>query len=265
MKTELGVEPETATQALEAQIRADEGEAPVPMSPARKGGGQQMLIAPFEDLGGGDTASFLAKEMPLEIVKRFRSRNFNSANLLVDAAPGADLSEMLNLARAAQGIWLVTGTTRQLGERIRIAITGVDIASGDITVTETEVIPEAESFEFLERVGAIVTNMFRLRYRKIERIDAKVLERLEELCGDPDRFYGVANDFFRKLSWPALRAKIWWRLNGPRILRFRFSQKCILSRHERLGALLGHGFFELKNTIRRDRGGDRIFRLRACA
>jgi DNA-binding SARP family transcriptional activator len=195
LRAELDVAPEEETQALAERIKAGD-----PAGKIARGdpviGNFQLLVAPFEDLGGGDTATFLARDLPAQVFHALESDIVLRAESLPGVRGSMPFPDLLQLARQADGIWLLTGTTRQIGTRVRAALTATDVASGTTATVETLQIEEAEAFDLLDRIGDILNTMWRARAQRLGPIPADFMDRLKAVKDQPVRFENMIRDGF---------------------------------------------------------------------
>jgi DNA-binding SARP family transcriptional activator/TolB-like protein len=205
LQAELKVEPETATQELIARIRADQGEPDLVRRDAQilaqpsSDAFHPILVAPIEDLGGGDSATFLAKDLPVQIIHDVGKLLFISINALPPMPDSDGGGSPLSQARRMGAVLLITGTTRQIGDKVRISLIAMDVVSGAVAATDNKIIQESESFEYLDTVGRIVTTMWTMCYRVNEAYDKLIIERLKLLTDQPERFLAVIWDMFGRV------------------------------------------------------------------
>lgn len=195
LRAELGAEPEAETQGLEAKVR-DGGTNGTTSRNDPVIGNFQLLVAPFEDLGGGDTATFLARDLPNQVFHALESDIVLRAESLPGVRETMPIPELLRLAREADGIWLLTGTTRQIGAQVRVALTATDVASGTTATVETVQIAESEAFDLLDRIGVILNTMWRARAQRLGPIASDFRNKLESVKAQPVRFENMVRDGF---------------------------------------------------------------------
>lgn len=208
LKAELDVAPDAETQALAERIRAGEAKGATSRSDPVIGN-FQLLVAPFEDLGGGDTATFLARDLPTQIFHALETDIVLRAESLPGAQSSMPFSELLRLAREADGIWLLTGTTRQIGSQVRVALTATDVTSGTTATVETLQIAEAEAFDLLDRIGDVLNTMWRARAWRLGPLAPDFLDKLKVVEDHPVRFENMVRDgfiqtFYVDYTWEGL-------------------------------------------------------------
>lgn len=149
LKAELDVTPSHETTELARKLREDRQEEPMPDSFAPKSSEStkaHALIAPFNDLGGGDLASFFANEMPSEI--SFRTRAINLTTLLPAGPVSAqDSQTVLDEARRHRAESIISGSARQIGSKIRIAANLTSIKESAVVWNDTLIVDESDAFE----------------------------------------------------------------------------------------------------------------------
>ncbi|MFC6636961.1 hypothetical protein GV827_21450 [Sulfitobacter sp. JBTF-M27] len=200
LEHELDAAPQSEIVELAERIRADDAPAATAKStekaaPSDGAGGFNILIAPFDDLGGGDTATFLAHDLPGQIVHA-TSHGLITVNLLPEAKSCDEGKTQMERASEADAVWLLSGSVRQIGSRVRISLTGSDVKTGNVAATDAKLISEDEAFEYLDGVSDTVSAMWRSRYMKLGRYDQVVIDRLKLARNQPEQFHSISQDFF---------------------------------------------------------------------
>ena len=196
LSLDLSAEPELETVELSEQIRQSQ---PTSNSTSEEIPGYfigKTVVAPIEDLGGGDLASFLAHELPKALVE------FSLKNMVLDIVelqiPGDSQStaDLIAAAKAAEGVFITAGSTRQIGDKVRIALQALTVGDGKVFFSHNEIIPADEAFSFLERIGEVFQSGVQSCWGRAVPVVVDYSARLESLKGSELRFITTLNEYF---------------------------------------------------------------------
>ena len=113
-----------------------------------------VVILPFDDLGGGETASFLAAETPRVLVSRAISSQFTTA-VGGDAvrAAGLEGASPVEIAKAFGALAVMTGSARQIGGVTRLSLQGLDGFTGTPIWSQVELVEEDRSLTVADEIA----------------------------------------------------------------------------------------------------------------
>ncbi len=192
LKADLDAEPGSESRALADSLRKDREPAPDQTDHPN------ALIVPFENLGGGDLADFIASDMADEIAIRARSLGLVTIDLPAQAAAEISSSEgLLPHARNIGAQCMITGTARQLGDNVRISIRIVSVAGGTSAWTHRAIIHGDEVFD---RIGELGSHTSRHVYEMLTRLQnsSQLVAQLKQETDRPDAFLATWNSLYWK-------------------------------------------------------------------
>jgi len=197
LRRELDAEPSAETERLAEEIRAGEAKvaARVSSEPALTGGFGTILVAPIEDLGGGDTASFLAHEIPTEVVSACVRLGFLRARKVSERPSESDPQALVELLRSHHAKVLLSGSTRQLGDNVRISLRTEEGSDRGMIWSHTEVIRTDEAFDFIDGVIALLRQST-VEVWRLSAPGSDPIAALKAVESDPDEFVAVYNEHF---------------------------------------------------------------------
>lgn len=192
LKAELDAKPGSETEALAMSLRQDREPA------AQQSDHPNALIVPFENLGGGDLADFIASDMADEIAIRVRSLGLVTIDLPAQAAAEIGSSEgLLPHARKIGAQCMITGTARQFGDKVRVSIRLVSVAGGTSGWTHRAIIHSDEVFD---RIGELGSHTSRHVYEMLTRLQnsSQLVAQLKQETGRPEAFLATWNSLYWK-------------------------------------------------------------------
>ncbi len=203
MKAELDAEPDALSrhvytilkQAKQTDFKVD--------APGEALDGGMFLVANFEDLGGGEIATFLVRELPVQIAHDLgRIGYLGAAQIKLDDEHEADdPTKLAERMRDAEAGSLVTGSARQIGDRVRVSIRAYSIHR-DILFNESTVIAVDEAFDFIPEATDRLRNGMLSQWRQSQRRryyfqkKSDTLDRLKPLVSEPDKFKALFSDYW---------------------------------------------------------------------
>ncbi len=182
VRTDLDAEPAVETMALVNALRqpitSSEPETDHP----------NALVVPFEDLGGGDMATFIGSDVQDELSAHFRSIGI----VIVDLSPAAAAEiggkdAFLAHARKVGAQSLITGSVRQLGASVRLTIRIVAPDQGTSVWTHRTIVHEDDAIERIAEVGSVAAqtlSVYLARYRS----SAELVKKLKLEIDRPTAF-----------------------------------------------------------------------------
>ena len=182
LRADLDADPATETLALVASLR----ESPQPAEPDTDH--PNALILPFEDLGGGEMATFIGRDMQDEINARLRALGI----VVVDLSQGSAVEigghdALLAHARKIGAQSIVTGSVRQIGDNVRMTLRILSPDEGTSVWTHRTIINTDDAFERIADVGSVAAQSlsdYLARYRS----SAELVQRLKSEIDRPDAF-----------------------------------------------------------------------------
>lgn len=197
VKRELDTTPVAETAALARNLREGRKDNPIDRAlseAAEMSARAHALIAPFDDLGGGDLASFFAAEMPSEI--SFRTRAINLVTILPGAmAPdAADNAHYLEEAvqRGAESI--ISGSARQIGGKVRVAANILSVEENAVVWNGSMIVDEVDAFEAIGQLATSVTQSLARHAGGIRHVE-EIIDRLHSFLDDPKAFHTALQNF----------------------------------------------------------------------
>ncbi len=192
---ELDAKPDIATTHLAQMIRQGEGtEHAIARTSAPKPTHLDASIGPIRDLGGGETATYLSAELPGSLMRIFSSMGWmNTASQLLDPDI-TELPALIDAARQQDSRTVSTGTVRQIGPKVRIAVNTYETTDGSAVMTYSKTIDESEAFDFLDSDPAEFRSLWRDFYLKSGPKGLQAIAELEKLTDQPDRFLSALQD-----------------------------------------------------------------------
>lgn len=193
LNVDLDTTPSTETVSLARDLRS--GHDPSPLSqqfsttPTALGVKAHTLITPFEDLGGGDLAGFFAVELPSEINMRNRAINLVSIVTAEHFQNSEDQkTDILAEARARGAQSIISGSARQIGDKVRISASILSVKDNSVMWNSTAIFAENDAFQALGGFATDVTRQLARFVSGIGRFDDYVAG-LESLVDDSDAFH----------------------------------------------------------------------------
>ncbi len=197
MKSELDAEPDTLSRNVFNLLKQNDTESFKVDAPAEPFETNKYLVADFEDLGGGDIATFIARELPIQIIADLNRAGYADAVQFTPidiggAASQADLSSRIRDAGAAV---LISGSTRQIGDRIRVSFRGHS-QDNDLLFNESTVITADEAFDFIPSATDRLRNGLLTHFRRTRRSASTPLEKLKPITSEPEKFRAMFTDLW---------------------------------------------------------------------
>ena len=182
VRTDLDAEPASETRSLADSLR----ETPAPAEPDSDH--PNALLVPFEDLGGGDMATFIGRDLQDELSARFRSLGI----VIVDPSLGAaaeigGIDAFLPYARKVGAQWLITGSVRQLGDSVRLTIRIVAPDEGTSVWTHRTIVHGDDAIDRIAEVGSVAAQSLS-NYLARYRSSAELVQKLKSEIDRPSAF-----------------------------------------------------------------------------
>ena len=201
LSNDLTAEPDPETVQLSEHIRHSH------LTPAATPEGLlsdfagKIVIAPFEDLGGGDLASFLAHELPNSLIEYALKSMFPETAALQVPTGDHSTADLLVTAKAANGVFMTTGSARQIGDKVRVSLQFLTVADGKVLFSQNEISAADDAFSFLERIGEVFQSaVHKSRMRPVPNaID--YLARLEAQKDSENRFVSTLTDYLTSVFY----------------------------------------------------------------
>ena len=209
LKAELDAQPDAFSRHSFNLLKQDEQEhftVDAPKDSVLKG---KILVANFEDLGGGEIATFIARELPIQISSDLSKLGYlGSVHFEFDHT--TEMAEPSGMARkiADEGAGaLVTGSARQIGDRVRVSMRGYSATQG-LLFNEITVITADEAFDFIPAATDRLRNGLLVLWRQLVHVrqseDAvRPLDQLRDMTGNPDRFRALFSDLWMAAFYSA--------------------------------------------------------------
>ena len=193
LRTELEAEPSAKTSALAERLRTETK----PLGRTNVvGASPHIVFVPFEDLGGGETTSFFARDLPEAI------SNLAALSEWVAIVPAVAVEEKypdganpLEAARAFGGEMLVTGSVKQIGSKIRVSIQSLDLGTAKTIWSHVEIIDEKNAFEAFDILASLAFNGAWQALRSIT-FQFDVLDQLQQERNSPAAFLATLQRLF---------------------------------------------------------------------
>ena len=195
LKAELDAEPDALTlSSYNILLQTVQSETRIELSGP---GGQlgNFFVVPFEDLGGGDIATFLARELPLQVISDITPIGFLVARAPFDTKDFTDQVALIKRVTDAGGRGLITGSARQIRDRVRVSVR-IIATDQQVVFTENEVVSVDEAFDFIDSASDRIRNGMLNYWHKIRLPDFAPTETLKPLVGQQEKFRTVFNDLW---------------------------------------------------------------------
>lgn len=195
LRRDLDADPEAQTLSLESEIRS--GTIRQVEENIRKNAFTgRILIAPLEDLGGGDIASFLAHEIPTAFVSSAYANVMLDARLLPIPAEENSQSAALEKAKESGGRFVVTGSTRQIGDKVRLAYQTHSTSSGEQIDAHTDIISANEAFEYLEKISNVFVSAAQRTMLHSVWKETDAIAKLRSVSNNKEEFIALLVDHY---------------------------------------------------------------------
>ena len=193
LRTDLDFEPSAETVGLVEDLRNSGSQIGKPLIQSDR---PYVVVMPFEDLGGGETASFFARSLAADIAARIARTAWLSAMPPVGVqALDGDNSNPLIVARKLDAVMCLTGSARQLGERTRVSLQILDVAKGMPIWSHHEDIRDETAFDASDFLEGLTVNSIWNATRSFEPM-FDVLEQLERVRDTPAAVERIMQELF---------------------------------------------------------------------
>ena len=195
LRRELDAEPEPVTMELEAEIRSGTIRQ-VEKSIREKAFAGRILVAPTEDLGGGEIASFLAHEIPTAFVSSTFAGAMLDVRLLTISTEENSQDAAFKKAKEAGGRFIVTGSARQIGDKVRLAYQTHATSSGELINSHSDIISVDEAFDYLETISSVFVSAAQRTWRHSSWNEINTLDKFRAASNNTEEFTALLLDHF---------------------------------------------------------------------
>ena len=168
LKAELGIEPDAATQHLYKEIMQQTGsDAAGPASPAHAGGPASLqehttiAVLPFANLSGNPDQDYFADGITEDLITELaRYRHLRVIGHRMSSYYRERSASLAEIGRELGANFLVEGSARRAGDRVRVAVQLIDTETGAHVWTDRFDREIADIFALQdEMVGAVVARL----------------------------------------------------------------------------------------------------------
>lgn len=202
MKTELDVEPSRETLALMARLRTetDLSREANTLSFAEITATPQVVLLPFENLGGGDMAAMVASEIASEVEMICKTqRIITAASTEFEIDPVTGSIDALKTARSAGVTFVLTGTVSQIGNTVRLSARYLLAEDGSAKWFHRETFAVDDAFESIAQFGKTATYKLALLLVELEPME-QLLIRLRQNTANKMAFLKLWKSLFWRVA-----------------------------------------------------------------
>jgi DNA-binding SARP family transcriptional activator len=201
LSSELTAEPDPETVELSEDIRHAQ------LTPSTRSADHlgdfvgKILIGPFEDLGGGDLANFLAHELPNSLIEHALKGMFPEIAPLQMPIGDHSTADLLAAAKVANGVFMTTGSTRQIGDQVRVSLQFLSVEDGKVLFSQNEVGAADDAFSFLDGIGEVFQSAVHESWMRAVPNTVDYLARLEAQKNSESHFVATLHDYFASVFY----------------------------------------------------------------
>lgn len=182
LKTELDAEPSRETITLAARLRSEtsESENSSKLSFAEITADPQVVILPFENLGGGDMAAVVASEFAREVEVIYSAqRVITAAPTEMEIDPVTHKVDDLKTARNFGAPFVLTGTVSQIGDTVRLSVRYLSVKDSSTKWVHRETFSADSAFERMGQLARTATYKLVILTIELESTD-QLLDKLRQ-------------------------------------------------------------------------------------